>query len=439
MNLKKTVLLGSIFALLVGCDSSSDGSGDDTGNDGPNFPHDPVNLEIFSWWTDGAEQAALTALLDVHAEEFPDADIVNAAAVSAGDAREQLEDRMASGNPPSTFQDNTGQKYLKWALFNGQDDSDTKLASMNDLGEAVNWFGTMPQQVLDLNSFEGTLYAIPVNVHRQNNVYYKKSVLDDEGLDLPSNPTELRELGEALVAAGYEHPFCVGNKWSWTMDFFIFEGLLPAMAGADYHREFWAGNRSPNDSEIEDALEYTREIWPMFNEDANDLTWAEGIDYMALDGFDACVISMMGDWAKGHLEEVHSWTGGEDFYQRPFPGSEELFVLSGDSFGIAKGAPFLGATQALLATFGSVEGQTAFNRIKGSIPARTDINEADFDATTVAQIEDFKTREIIGSFRVITPAGSFPEIGQAVKQMLIDDDIEVALRNLQNDYPDIQQ
>jgi glucose/mannose transport system substrate-binding protein len=185
-----------------------------------------------------------------------------------------------------------------------------------------------------------------------------------------------------------------------------------------------------------EALELVLALWPYFNADADDLTWAEGIDKMFLADHDACVMSVMGDWAKGHLEES-GWTAGDDFLQLPFPGTEGTYVVSGDSFPLPKGVPDKQAGLDLLRTFGSPEGQTVFNRIKGSIPARTDVNIGDFDPVTQVQINDFASNRLVPSFRVIAPADSFPSIGTAVKTMLEDGDIEVAVRALRNGYPDL--
>jgi glucose/mannose transport system substrate-binding protein len=397
---------------------------------------DSAALEILSWWTSDHERDALEGLLDIYADACPNVDVFNSAGT---DANVRLDERMAAGNPPSTYQDNTGQHALEWAFANGVDASDSKLDSLNALAahQTARWFDTMPAALLDMNSIAGNLYAVPVNVHRQNNVYYKVSVLEEEELEMPTSPEELKALGEALLDRGYEHPFCVGNRWSWTMDFYVFEGLLPALAGADYHRRYWAGQESPTSMAVTEALQFALDIWPLFNEDSGDLTWSEGVDKLLLEGADSCVVTMMGDWARRYLEEA-GWEGEEDFYERPFPGSEGIFVVSGDSFTLPTGGPHRGATQALLRTFGSAEGQTAFNQLKGAIPARLDVNLDDFGPAVRRQLRDFRSDTIVGGFRSLIPPGALPDLGPVVKEMLGSGDIDVALEYLAQHYVELE-
>jgi glucose/mannose transport system substrate-binding protein len=69
-----------------------------------------------------------------------------------------------------------------------------------------------------------------------------------------------------------------------------------------------------------------------------------------------------------------------------------------DSFTLAKNAPNRDATICWLKASGSQAGQDAFNPKKGSIPARTDVNEALYGEYLQTALADWKTDKLAGSF-----------------------------------------
>src|SRR5262245_41195519 len=116
----RALLLASFSLATMAC-----GSDDSDGSTGTSSQ--PVgNVEICSWWTSGDEVAALDALITVHVAKYPQTTVTNLAEELADQARPRLEQRMAEGTPPYTFQANAGRDLLKWALFNGTDDADAK-------------------------------------------------------------------------------------------------------------------------------------------------------------------------------------------------------------------------------------------------------------------------------------------------------------------------
>src|SRR6202035_3400340 len=106
-----------------------------------------------------------------------------------------------------------------------------------------------------------------------------------------------------------------------------------------------------------------------------------------------------GDWAKGYLER-RGCLEGEHFALAPCPGTERAFVFTIDTFGLPRGAPHREGAVELLRIFGSPQGQSVFNRIKGSRPARSDLGaeaqrsflSSSSDAD-VAATGDFETEE----------------------------------------------
>jgi glucose/mannose transport system substrate-binding protein len=59
------------------------------------------------------------------------------------------------------------------------------------------------------------------------------------------------------------------------------------------------------------------------------------------------------------------------------------------------GAPDPATTEAWLGTVASPEGQEAFNKMKGSIPANTEADTSDFGAYQQTAIESYANDEIV--------------------------------------------
>jgi glucose/mannose transport system substrate-binding protein len=402
------------------------------GSKEPAEPTSDTSLEIFSWWTSGGEVEALNALLDVHRGHYPNVKVTNAAEALAAKARDRLDERMAEGLPPDMFQANVGADQQRWVLFNEIDDSESKVESLNSLADAAGWRDVFPSQVTEALSYDGKMYAVPLNIHRINSLFLNKHVFEAEGLEPPTTLAELESTCETLSAAGYTC-LTIGNKNNWTMQLFTFENVLPAVAGGEYYQSFWRGEKDPDDQQIVDTLDTVLRLWPYFNEDANDVDWAEALDTM-MTGDKPAAMAVMGDWAKGYFVS-QGWEPGIDFDQIPFPGSNGTFVFTADTFAMPKGAPHESAARNFLSTVGSVEGQTAFNKIKGSIPVRGDINPEDFDALGQKTFEDFQSNERVLAMSGLTPVGSIDDVAPAIKEMLNDSDPDVLLFALRNSYP----
>ena len=89
---------------------------------------------------------------------------------------------------------------------------------------------------------------------------------------------------------------------------------------------------------------------------------------------------MMGDWAKGEFLNAGK-KPGEDFLCFRFPGTQEQVTFNADQFAMFDQGGSVSAEQGALASaILSPSFQIAFNKVKGSVPARTDVDGADLDA-----------------------------------------------------------
>lgn len=372
----RAVLVGLAAEAALGCSS------------------DPVELpardqvEIFSWWISPGEVEALDELLQVHARHYPRVRVVNSVAEDRDHARATLQSRMEEGAPPDTFQANIGADLFRWlSPFGG--DAGSRLESLDELAAKEAWHDVFPTEVLAALSDprSGQLYGVPTNIHRLNTLFYDRRYFERHALRVPRDPGELLELCEQIGRLAEPRDcLAVGNKNHWPMALFAFGAMFPALAGAATYNAYWAGELPYDAAPMLEALEWVLRLWPHFNEDASLIDWDEGVEKL-VSGQSAMVV--MGDWAKGYLQ-TRGLTPEVDFMSVPFPGSESAFVFTADCFPLPNGARRRGLARDLLRTFGSVEGQLAFNLRKGSIPARVDYDPAAFDPLARRTIQDFR-------------------------------------------------
>jgi len=88
----------------------------------------------------------------------------------------------------------------------------------------------------------------------------------------------------------------------------------------------------------------------------------------------------MGDWAKGEFLKAGK-VPGTDFVCIRFPGTQGSVTFNSDQFAMfnVQGEGKQAAQAAMASAIESPTFQSAFNVVKGSVPARTDVPDTDFD------------------------------------------------------------
>jgi glucose/mannose transport system substrate-binding protein len=91
-------------------------------------------------------------------------------------------------------------------------------------------------------------------------------------------------------------------------------------------------------------------------------------------------VQFMGDWAKGEFLKAGK-VPGKDFLCFRFPGTQGTVTFNSDQFVMFKvGEDRRAAQEKLASAIMSPSFQVAFNKVKGSVPARTDVDGSDLDA-----------------------------------------------------------
>jgi glucose/mannose transport system substrate-binding protein len=399
-----TVATAAVLGLtLAAC------GGGNTGGDGGGGEGGGSQVEVFTWWAAGSEKAGLDALVGEFEKQHPDIEFVNGAvAGGAGSAaKDLLQTRLQAADPPDTFQAHAGaelQDYIDAA----------QIEDVSDLYDEFGLTDAFPADLVDrLSSDDGAIYSIPSNIHRANVVWANPTVLEENGIDPEAQYENLdawiADL-ETLDAAGVT-PLSVGTTWT---QVHLLETVLLASLGADAYSGLWDGSTDWEGAEVTAALENFETLMGFTNDDRDGLDWPEATQ-MVIDG--GAAFNVMGDWAVAAFEEQDKALG-TDFTAAPVPGTDGTFDFLADSFTLPVGAPDAEGAKAWLETVGSLEGQVAFNKAKGSIPARTDADPADFSEYQQTAIESFANDTIVSSLAhgAATPVATLNAISDATSK-----------------------
>jgi len=367
------LVLGLLLTLVGGIASAQDLSGE---------------LEIFSWWA-GDEGPALEALIELYGEQYPDVEVINATVTggSGVNARAVLKTRMLGGDPPDSFQVHAGEELTgTWVVADRMED-------LTSLYEEQGWFEAFPQDLIDLLTYEGGIYSVPVNIHRSNVMWYSPDMLAEWGIEAPTTWDEFLEVCPTIQEAGVT-PLIVGEAWTQNH---LWESVALGVLGAEGWNGIWTGETTEEDlipvfDTFGEILDCTN-----INDDAAGLSWQQAIDAVVAG---EAAFNIMGDWAAGYMTTTLELEPGEGFGWAPSPDTAGVFMWLSDSFGLPADAPNPDNTVAWLTTLGSLEGQNTFNPLKGSIPARVDAVDAApelYNDYLQSAAEDWANDTLVGS------------------------------------------
>jgi len=377
-------------------------------------------VEIISWWTGPGEVEALRALIDVHGDRNPEASVTDAAAESGRDAGELIDERFLEGNPPDVFQENLA------AIPQFLQDNPGGLVQLDDLFEEEGWADNIWSEVMERITVDGHIYAMPVNVHRENSLIYNRALFDEHQLEPPTSLEQLWEVCDAFVDAGVT-PLATGGQ-GWILRLMFHSVALSTMGGADYE-VYFAGNGDRDDPELVTAIRNFDRILENYVGEgmlAEDFGWQEAS--RAVHGGDAAMF-FHGDWAAGYLQAL-GWQAGTDYGVVGSPGASEVFLLGVDAFAVPTEAANVDGALEFLKTVGSEEGQVAFNNIKGSTPVRMDIGEGELSEVARNTHGDLSNAEIIIS------APSWDDLDDAILAFALNRDEDALVEYFQDTiYP----
>ncbi|UIK17053.1 ABC transporter substrate-binding protein [Rhizobium leguminosarum] len=367
-----------------------------------------VMMAGLSAWTSGGEAAALNVLKqDLSKEGFAWKDVPVAG--GGGDAAmTALKAMVAAGTYPTASQ-MLGYTVLDYA----------QAGVMGDLTETAKkegWDKSVPAALQKFSVYDGKWVAAPVNVHSVNWLWINKAVMDKIGGTQPKTFDELIALLDKAKAAGVIPLALGGQNWQ---EATMFDSIVLSTGGPEFYKK--AFNDLDEESLKSDTMKKSfdnlatiiKYVDPNFSGRDWNLATAMVIKGDAL-------VQVMGDWAKGEFVAAKK-TPDTDFLCYRFPGTDGSVVYNSDMFGMFNVPDDRKAAQVALATATlSKSFQSAFNVVKGSVPARTDVPDTDFDACGKKGIADLKAANEGGTLfgSLAQGYGAPPAIANAYKDVV---------------------
>lgn len=369
---------------------------------------DVKEVEMLHWWTSGGEAAALNVLKeDLAKQGFAWKDVPVAG--GGGDAAmTALKAMVAAGNYPTASQ-MLGYTVLDYAAA----------GVMGDLTETAvkeGWDKSVPAALQKFSVYDGKWVAAPVNVHSVNWLWINKTVMDKIGGTEPKTFDEFIALLDKAKTAGVIPLALGGQNWQ---EATMFDSVVLSTGGPEFYKKAF------NDLDEEQLKSDTMK--KSFDNLAKLVTYVDpnfsGRDWnlataMVIKG-DA-LVQVMGDWAKGEFNAAKK-TPGTDFLCYRFPGTDGSVVYNSDMFGMFDVPEDRKAAQVALATATlSKSFQSAFNVVKGSVPARTDVPDTDFDACGKKGMADLKAANEGGTLfgSLAQGYGAPPAVANAYKDVV---------------------
>ena len=342
------------------------------------------NFEIIHWWTAGGEEQAISSLIEGFEEQYPDVQVQNNPAPGgAGSALDTvIRNRVLNRNPPSTFQIWPGRALNPYVEGN----------VLVDIGDSV-WTQEVRDAYRDgveqLARPQGNYVAVPINIHRLNNLFFNTEVLDSAGVD-PTTISDAQGLLEAMRTVQQQTdatPMAQQTQTPWST-VQLWENVFLAQYGVDPYVDLTnQGNVSAHEQQVRDSLSLVAEYREFFPQDAGSLSWDQA-NSRIIQG-DAAFIHQ-GDWAAGQYISSEGFNYQENWDYVPFPGTQGVYQVVVDSFVMPKPNPTPEITRNWLSYCATVDAQVRFNPPKGSIPPRTDVPTDPFGPFLTQQISDFR-------------------------------------------------
>jgi glucose/mannose transport system substrate-binding protein len=324
------------------------------------------SVEVLHWWTSGGEAAALDVLkkdLESKGVAWKDMPVAGGGGTEAMTA---LRARVTAGNPPTAVQA-LGFDITDWA-------AQGVVGDLTEVATAEGWDKVIPTALQNFSKHDGKWIAAPVNVHSTNWVWISKKALDAAGGKEPQNWDELIALLDKFKENGITPVAHGGQAWQ---DATIFDAVVLSL-GNDFYKASMIDldQAALSGDKMKEAFARMEKLRTYVDDNFSGRDWNLA-SAMVIEG--KAGLQFMGDWAKGEFLKAGQ-KPGTDFVCIRFPGTQGAVTFNSDQFMMFKVGDE--SKKAQLAMASAIENpvfQSAFNVVKGSVPARTDVPNTDFD------------------------------------------------------------
>jgi glucose/mannose transport system substrate-binding protein len=335
---------------------------------------------LLNQWSEGSDAAAIAKLGDMFKAAGGKWEATSIAGHTANTLAKLRAD-VVSGNPPPAVQ-LKGPEIAEW-------NATGKTLSLDEMAKEENWDKTVAPELLPVMKPKGSWVAVPMNIHRINWMWGGKKALDQAGITtMPATWAEFNADCDKLKAAGLI-PIAHGSA-DWT-DATTFEIVVYGMDMDLFKKAFVEGSSDAMRSDgMVKAFEQYRKMINNMDPGISARTWDAAANMMLTGkaGF-----FFMGDWSIGTFN-AGGFKEGVDYLcsQAPEDNGKTGFILNSDSvvFFQQKDKDYLAGSKLLAHLIMSKDFQVIFNKAKGSIPARLDIDLTGFNPCQIKCQKDLE-------------------------------------------------
>ncbi|MCA1245544.1 ABC transporter substrate-binding protein [Massilia sp. MS-15] len=337
--------------------------------------------EVIHWWTSGGESAAVKQVAQAYRNA---GGVWIDTAIAGGDqSRAVTINRIVGGNPPTAAQFNTSKQFLD-VIEAGM------LNNVDNIARAQNWDQTLPPPIIDVIKVQGHYYAVPLNIHMQTWFWYSKSAFRKAGITKePASMEEFFAALDKLKAAGIIPLAHGGQSWQETV---LFSAILANMGGKELYLKAIRDRDQATllGPEFRKVLQAFKRLKSYVDAGSPGRNWN---DATALVIAGRAGFQVMGDWAKGEFTNAGQSAGQHYGCMAGFSASTP-YLIQGDVFVFPRteNGHVVRAQQLLAKVVSQPDLQVRFSKLKGSIPARPDVDASALDLCARRGIEIMKDR-----------------------------------------------
>ncbi|PZQ97646.1 MAG: carbohydrate ABC transporter substrate-binding protein [Cereibacter sphaeroides] len=327
-------------------------------------------VDVLHYWTSGSEAAALAKIAD--AFKVKGGTWVDSGVAGFDAERSIAMTRFAGGNPPEAMLTEIGAETASMAR-------EGLLRNLTDLAEAGKWEEVLPATVADALKVDGSIYAVPIDLGGRNWMYSSAKIFNDIGATPPTTWDEFFAVADKVKAAGYI-PLALGGE-SW-QEAILFSSVMSGVGGNDFFKAVYenADAEAAGGPTMVKVFETFRKLNDYVDPGSPGRAWNDTTNLVVTD---QAAMIVMGDWAKGEFLGAGK-VAGDSFLCDLAPGTTKFYDVIVDAFVFPVVAEDRAAGQTLLIdTMMDPTVQVEFNRLKGSLPPRSDADVSAMDACAV--------------------------------------------------------
>lgn len=332
----------------------------------------PVEKDVLiynSMHGDPEPRAADEEIVKNFMEANPDIEVIHSI-IAHEDFKTAIRAYLTASTPPDVMTWFAGNR-ARFFIDNDQ------IMDISDVWESEGWNESYPKGFQALSTVDGKQYFLPTSWYWWA-VYYRVSIFEELGLEVPETWDEFLAVNETLKENGYI-PIAIGTKYRWTAAAW-FDYLNMRINGPEFHINLMLGEESYNDPRVAEVFEYWRLLLDSgyFLEDAAAYSWSEALEPLIAG---EAAMYLMGDFIRDSLpDDVEA---DIDFFRFPIidpsmPIGEDAPT---DGYFLAANAVHPEAAKLFLAYLGSVEVQTYNAEQLGRLPTNSGVDRSMFTET----------------------------------------------------------